>query len=40
MLDLKGVAKWDAWNQKKGQSKESAMEEYIALAKTIQSKCA
>ena len=29
MLDLKGKAKWDAWNAQKGKSKETAMEEYI-----------
>lgn len=30
MLDLKGKAKWDAWNSKKGMTKDAAMEAYIA----------
>ncbi|GBP84356.1 Acyl-CoA-binding protein homolog [Eumeta japonica] len=29
MLDLKGKYKWEAWNGKKGMSKEDAMKEYI-----------
>ncbi|RUS71122.1 hypothetical protein EGW08_021113 [Elysia chlorotica] len=29
MFDLKGKAKWDAWNALKGKSKEDAMNEYI-----------
>ncbi|XP_063084140.1 acyl-CoA-binding protein-like [Cavia porcellus] len=29
MLDLKGKAKWDAWNQLKGTAKESAMKAYF-----------
>lgn len=29
MLDLKGKAKWDAWNSKKGLSKDAAKEAYI-----------
>lgn len=32
-LDLKGKAKWEAWNGQKGKSKEAAMNEYIAMAK-------
>ncbi|XP_034553328.1 acyl-CoA-binding domain-containing protein 7 [Notolabrus celidotus] len=35
MLDLKGKAKWDAWNSQKGKSKEDAMTAYITLAKEI-----
>ncbi|XP_048117290.1 acyl-CoA-binding domain-containing protein 7 [Alosa pseudoharengus] len=35
MLDMKGKAKWDAWNSRKGMSKEDAMTAYIALAKEI-----
>ncbi len=31
MLDLKGRAKWDAWAGKKGQSREQAMQAYVAL---------
>jgi acyl-CoA-binding protein len=30
MLDLKGRAKFDAWEAKKGTSKEKAMEAYVA----------
>ncbi|XP_036414680.1 acyl-CoA-binding domain-containing protein 7 [Colossoma macropomum] len=33
MADLKGKAKWDAWNSRKGMSKDDAMTAYIALAK-------
>lgn len=29
MLDLKGKAKWDAWNSKKGLSQDAAKEAYI-----------
>ncbi|KAM3823005.1 acyl-CoA-binding domain-containing protein 7 [Vipera latastei] len=32
MLDLKGRAKWEAWNLKKGISKEDAMKAYISKA--------
>ena len=35
MLDLKGKAKWEAWEKQKGKSKEAAQAEYIALAKTL-----
>ena len=35
MLDLKGKAKWEAWNTMKGKSKEAAMEAYIALAEKL-----
>jgi diazepam-binding inhibitor (GABA receptor modulating acyl-CoA-binding protein) len=40
MLDLKGKAKWEAWNNKRGQSKDSAMEAYIALAKKLKAEYA
>ncbi|XP_026865338.1 acyl-CoA-binding domain-containing protein 7 [Electrophorus electricus] len=33
MLDMKGKAKWEAWDSRKGMSKEDAMTAYIALAK-------
>ncbi|KAL6462318.1 hypothetical protein MHYP_G00287400 [Metynnis hypsauchen] len=33
ITDLKGKAKWDAWNSRKGMSKDDAMTAYIALAK-------
>ncbi|XP_006459070.1 hypothetical protein AGABI2DRAFT_65818 [Agaricus bisporus var. bisporus H97] len=29
MLDFTGKAKWDAWNEIKGKSKEDAMKEYV-----------
>ncbi len=31
MLDLKGRAKFDAWDGRKGTSKDQAMEAYVAL---------
>ena len=31
MLDIKGRAKWDAWNGKKGTTRDAAMEAYVAL---------
>ncbi|NP_001122240.1 acyl-CoA-binding domain-containing protein 7 [Danio rerio] len=33
MIDLKGKAKWDAWDSRKGMSTEDAMKAYITLAK-------
>lgn len=30
-FDFKGIAKYDAWAERKGKSKEDAMKEYIAL---------
>jgi len=35
MLDFKGKAKWDAWNSKKGMSKEEAMQKYVDYAKEM-----
>ncbi|XP_004379783.2 acyl-CoA-binding domain-containing protein 7 [Trichechus manatus latirostris] len=35
MLDLKGKAKWEAWNLQKGLSKEDAMSAYISKAKDL-----
>uniref|UniRef100_A0A3B4BCE9 ACB domain-containing protein n=1 Tax=Periophthalmus magnuspinnatus TaxID=409849 RepID=A0A3B4BCE9_9GOBI len=35
MTDLKGKAKWDAWNSRKGMSKDDAMSAYITLAKEV-----
>uniref|UniRef100_A0A1I8A305 ACB domain-containing protein n=1 Tax=Steinernema glaseri TaxID=37863 RepID=A0A1I8A305_9BILA len=35
MLDLKGKAKWSAWDGKKGTSQDQAKEEYIALVKSL-----
>lgn len=31
MLDFKGKAKWDAWDKKKGTSKDDAEKDYVAL---------
>jgi diazepam-binding inhibitor (GABA receptor modulator, acyl-CoA-binding protein) len=31
MLDIKGRAKYDAWANKKGTTKDAAMEQYIAV---------
>ncbi len=36
MLDFKGRAKYDAWTQKKGASKDDAMSSYIVLVKKLQ----
>ncbi|XP_027703748.1 acyl-CoA-binding domain-containing protein 7 [Vombatus ursinus] len=38
MLDLKGKAKWEAWNLQKGLSKEDAMSAYISKAKELMEK--
>uniref|UniRef100_A0A8C2VM16 Acyl-CoA binding domain containing 7 n=2 Tax=Chinchilla lanigera TaxID=34839 RepID=A0A8C2VM16_CHILA len=38
VLDLKGKAKWEAWNLKKGLSKEDAMRAYISKAKELMEK--
>ena len=35
MIDFKGKAKWDAWDAKKGMSKEDAMQEYVDLAQAL-----
>jgi diazepam-binding inhibitor (GABA receptor modulating acyl-CoA-binding protein) len=40
MLDLKGKAKWEAWNSKKGVSKEAAMEAYIVLVDKLKAEYA
>ena len=34
-LDPKGKAKWDAWDGKKGMSKEDAQKDYIDLVKGL-----
>lgn len=31
MFDIKGKAKWDAWNANKGMSTEVAMQQYISI---------
>ena len=33
--DLVGRAKWDAWNAMKGQTSETAMQEYIDLVESL-----
>ncbi|XP_060936994.1 acyl-CoA-binding protein homolog isoform X2 [Limanda limanda] len=38
MFDMKGKAKWNAWNSRKGMSKDDAMSAYITNAKAIISK--
>ncbi|XP_040835060.1 acyl-CoA-binding protein isoform X2 [Ochotona curzoniae] len=38
MLDLKGKAKWDAWNELKGTSKESAMKAYVDKVEELKQK--
>ncbi|KAK2844567.1 hypothetical protein Q5P01_011226 [Channa striata] len=38
MTDLKGKAKWDAWDSRKGMSKDDAMSAYVALANKVISK--
>uniref|UniRef100_A0A8C9DSH7 Acyl-CoA binding domain containing 7 n=1 Tax=Prolemur simus TaxID=1328070 RepID=A0A8C9DSH7_PROSS len=35
MLDLKGKAKWEAWNLRKGLLKEDAMSAYISKANEL-----
>ncbi|ENN70458.1 putative acyl-CoA-binding protein [Dendroctonus ponderosae] len=35
MLDLKGKAKWDAWNGKKGVSQTEAKEQYIVKVQSL-----
>lgn len=36
--DLKGAAKWDEWNKRKGTSKDEAETAYTALVKTLMEK--
>ena len=38
MFDFKGKYKWQAWNGKKGMSKEEAEEKYIKLVEDLKSK--
>ncbi|XP_017892916.1 acyl-CoA-binding protein homolog [Ceratina calcarata] len=38
MLDVKGKAKWDAWNSKKGTSQNDAKEAYIKFVDTLLAK--
>jgi len=38
MFSMKERAKWDAWKEKEGMSKEDAMEQYVALANELATK--
>ena len=38
MLDLKGKAKWDAWDSKKGTSQDDAKKAYITKVKELTDK--
>ena len=38
MLDFTGKAKWDAWNGRKGTSKDDAESEYITLVEELKGK--
>ncbi|XP_042589926.1 acyl-CoA-binding protein [Cyprinus carpio] len=38
MLDFTGKAKWDAWEGKKGMSKDDAMKAYIAKVEELKGK--
>lgn len=40
MLDLKGKAKWNSWNEKKGLSQTEAKEKYIAYVDELLAKYA
>ncbi|XP_030609558.1 acyl-CoA-binding protein-like isoform X2 [Archocentrus centrarchus] len=37
-FDFTGKAKWDAWDARKGLSKEEAMAEYVALVEELKKK--
>jgi len=39
MFDMTGKAKWDAWNAKKGTSKEDAEAAYIAKVEELKKTC-
>lgn len=38
LLDLKGKAKWNAWNGMKGKSQDDAKAEYVSLVSDLQTK--
>lgn len=38
MLDLKGKAKWDAWEKNKGKTQETARQEYVDFVRQLQAK--
>lgn len=35
-FDFKAIAKFDAWEEQKGKSKEQAMQEYVSLVQRLQ----
>lgn len=35
MMDFKGRAKWDAWDKRRGMTREQAMQSYIALVEKL-----
>ena len=39
MFDMKGKAKWDNWQSRKGTSKEDAEKAYIALVEGMKGRC-
>ncbi|KAH8270489.1 hypothetical protein KR018_010751, partial [Drosophila ironensis] len=40
LLDLKGKAKWEAWNKQKGKSSDAAQKEYITFVDGLVAKYA
>lgn len=38
MFDLKGKAKWDAWNKMKGKSQDDAKSEYVSKVEELKGK--
>ncbi|EDV97753.1 acyl-CoA-binding protein homolog [Drosophila grimshawi] len=40
MLDLKGKAKWEAWNKQKGKATDEAQKEYVAFVEGLVAKYA
>ncbi|EDW40222.1 GL25029 [Drosophila persimilis] len=40
LLDLKGKAKWEAWNKQKGKSTEAAQKEYVTFVEGLVAKYA
>lgn len=38
MLDLKGKAKWNSWNDKKGLSQDAAKEQYASFVEGLMEK--
>merc|ERR1712130_345365 len=38
MMDIKGCAKWDAWNSKKGVPSEEAKQQYIEMVEQMKEK--